>query len=98
MWTHYWLILCFIPVDLDDGDGSLSKKKGGKRVIECPRPQSYFHHEYYLLPDDTEPVKTDIVTYGIAAKVFTYGQPERTVATWQEADQTWISWTHKYEV
>jgi len=68
---------------------------GRRRVYEAPKPQHYFHLEYKLLPDDTETVKTDIVTYGVAAKIY-METDSKVLKTWKEGGKTWIAWTHRY--
>lgn len=64
-------------------------------MFEAPRAQSYYHLEYCLDPDDGV-MKTDVVTYGPAAKLFMDHAegPPRLLKTWQEGDLTWIAWSH----
>ena len=69
---------------------------GRKRVYEAPKPQHYFHLEYKLLPEE-EPIKTDLVTYGIAAKVY-METDSKVLKTWKDGDLTWVAWTHKYVI
>ncbi len=71
----------------------LLKKK--KRVFEAPRAQNYFHIEYFLLPDEQEATKTDVVTYGMAAKIYMERNDPRVIKTWQEGDITWVAWANK---
>ncbi len=79
--------------DPDQSDaGKQGKKK--KRIVEAPRACSYFHCEYSLLGDEKDVVKTDVVTYGVAAKIYTEGQEAKVLKTWQEGDTTWVAWTH----
>ena len=66
-----------------------------KRVIEAPRAQNYYHLEYKLLPDDDELMKTDVVSYGVACKVYMERHDPRVVKTWQDGDVTWFSWAHR---
>lgn len=35
-----------------------------------PRMHRFYHMEYFLLPDDTEPRKLDLVLFGPVAKLF----------------------------
>ena len=88
---------CFsIATDEEDTMDTLreiTKKK--RRIVEAPKAQNYYHCEYYLLPDDEEPVKTDVVTFGMAAKVYTDKQEPKVIKTWQDGDTTWVAWTHK---
>ncbi|XP_076468773.1 uncharacterized protein LOC143299450 isoform X2 [Babylonia areolata] len=72
----------------------LLKKK--KRVFEAPRAQNYYHVEYYLIPEDDELMKTDIVTYGMAAKLYMERHDARVIKTWQDGDVTWIAWAHSH--
>ena len=68
-----------------------------KRVVEQPRAQNYFHFEYQLTPNcdgGGEGIKTDIVTYGVAARIYTERQDSKPLRTWQDGNHTWIAWTH----
>lgn len=78
----------------DDGSqgGDASRKK--KRIVEAPRAQNHYHCEYYLLPEDDDPVKTDVVTFGMASKIYTERQEPKVLKTWQNGDQSWVAWTH----
>ncbi len=69
-----------------------SKKK--KRIVEAPRPQTYYHSEYTLMPGDEEAIKTDVVTFGMAAKIYTEKMDAKVLKTWQDGDLTWVAWTH----
>ncbi|XP_067683346.1 uncharacterized protein [Haliotis asinina] len=69
-----------------------------KRVFEAPRAQNYYHVEYYLLPDEEELTKTDIVTYGMAAKIYMERHDPRVIKTWQDGDITWIAWANTHIV
>ncbi|XP_022081512.1 uncharacterized protein LOC110974284 [Acanthaster planci] len=71
----------------------LMRKK--KRIVEAPKAQNYYHCQYYLLPDDSEPIKTDVVTFGMAAKIYTE-HDSKVLKTWQEKNQTWIAWSHSH--
>ncbi|XP_033746510.1 uncharacterized protein LOC117331748 isoform X3 [Pecten maximus] len=79
-----------VPTDEDQPDIKDMVKKE-KRMIEKPRPQRWYHIEYYLLPDEEELIKSDIVSYGPAVKIFTE-HDSKVLRTWQEGDLTWISW------
>ena len=72
----------------------LLRKK--KRVFEAPRAQNYYHVEYYLIPGDDELMKTDIVTYGMAAKLYMERHDARVIKTWQDGELTWIAWAHRW--
>ncbi|CAH1783576.1 unnamed protein product [Owenia fusiformis] len=84
-------------IDEDSADlrASLHKKK---RIVEAPRAQNYFHSEYFLLPDDAEPVKTDVVTFGMAAKVYPEKQEPKVIKTWIDGETTWVAWTHSHTI
>ena len=57
--------------------------------------QNYLHCQHKLLPDDKDFVKTDIVTFGMAAKM--YGDNDsKVLRTWVDGDKTWIAWTNRY--
>lgn len=69
--------------------------KDKRKLYEAPKPHFYYHTEYNLFPNDTEPVKTDIVTYGVAAKIYSETD-SKVLKTWQDGDKTWITWTHSH--
>lgn len=91
----YHSICCLLFVIAED-DGpkvdELMKRK--KRIVEAPKANGYYHCQYYLLPDDEDPTKTDVVTFGMAAKIYTETD-SKVLKTWQEGDQTWIAWSHR---
>ena len=60
---------------------------------DLPQVQNYFHCEYKLLPDDRDFIKTDVVTFGMAAKM--YGDNDsKVLRTWLEGNKTWVAWTN----
>lgn len=69
--------------------------KDKRKLYEAPKPHFYYHTEYNLFPNDSEPVKTDIVTYGVAAKIYSETD-SKVLKTWQDGDKTWITWTHRF--
>lgn len=89
--SQYILILAEDEESPDLKD--MQKKK--KQVFEAPRPQNYYHIEYYLIPEDSELMKTDIVTYGVAAKLYMERHDARVIKTWQDGELTWIAWAHR---
>ena len=66
-----------------------------KKHTDQPQVQNYFHCEYRLLPDDKDATKTDVVTFGLAAKM--YGDNDsKVLRTWLEGNKTWVAWTTRY--
>ncbi|XP_066899190.1 uncharacterized protein CFAP92 [Kogia breviceps] len=57
----------------------------------------YYHIEYFLLPDDGEPKKVDVVVYPALAKVF-LDSGIKTIRPWQEGDKVWVSWTQSFTI
>jgi hypothetical protein len=49
------------------------------------------------MPDDLEPVKTDVVMYGVAAKIYNEND-SKVLKTWKEGEKIWIAWTQKYSI
>ena len=79
----------------ENDDEAVGKQKKSGRILEQPKAQNYYHCEYYLLPDDPEPVKTDIVTFGVAAKIYTMRHEPKVIKTWVDGDVTWVAWTDR---
>ncbi|KAG8556830.1 hypothetical protein GDO81_018220 [Engystomops pustulosus] len=71
--------------------------KHHKKVIEAPKAQKYFHFEYFLLPEDTEPTKVDVVMFGVVAKLY-MEQETRLLKPWQENEKIWLTWSHSVEL
>ncbi|XP_069823209.1 uncharacterized protein CFAP92 [Dendropsophus ebraccatus] len=71
--------------------------KHHKKVIEAPKAQKYFHFEYFLLPEDTEPTKVDVVMFGVVAKLYMEHET-RLLKPWQENEKTWLIWSHSVEL
>ena len=81
-----------LSVESVDNESDGSRKR---RVMDAPRAQNLYHLEYSLVPDDPEQtIRTDLVSFGIAAKIFTEKQEAKVIKTWVENDQTWVAWTH----
>lgn len=87
------LCLLFVIAE-DDGPKVDELMKRKKRIVEAPKANGYYHCQYYLLPDDEDPTKTDVVTFGMAAKIYTETD-SKVLKTWHEGDQTWIAWSHR---
>ena len=83
----------FFP-QVDEEEIQDTKEGKKKRLLDAPRAQNFFHFEYNLFPDDEEPVKTDVVTFGMAAKIYTERQEPKVLKTWVEGEHTWVAWTH----
>lgn len=86
--------LFYVYTGDDDGPKVEELLRRKKRIVEAPKANGYYHCQYYLLPDDEEPTKTDVVTFGMAAKIYTESE-SKVLKTWQEGDQTWIAWSHR---
>ena len=79
LWQIFVLLVTEHEVDLKKSD--------------LPQVQNYFHCEYKLLPDDRDFIKTDVVTFGMAAKM--YGDNDsKVLRTWLEGNKTWVAWTN----
>ncbi|XP_073448494.1 uncharacterized protein CFAP92 [Aquarana catesbeiana] len=85
--------------DLELGSTHKGKKghKHQKKVIEAPKAQKYFHFEYVLLPEFTEPTKVDVVMFGVVAKLY-MDHESRLIKPWQEGDKIWLSWSHSIDL
>jgi len=69
----------------------------GKKSESAPQVQNYLHCQYKLLPDDKDFIKNDIVTFGMAAKM--YGDNDsKVLRTWNDGDKTWVAWTSTVKV
>jgi hypothetical protein len=44
------------------------------------------------MPDEEEITGTDVVTYKVAAKLFTDKQEPRVIKTWEAENQIWVAW------
>lgn len=85
----------FVIVEDDEQPdiNDLVKKK--KRVFEAPRAQNYYHLEYYLVPGPDELMKTDVVTYGMGAKIYMERNDPIVKKTWHDGEVTWIAWSQR---
>ena len=75
----------------------LEALKGKRKLFEAPKPHYYYHLEYKLFPTDTEPMKADVVTYGVAAKIYSESD-SKVLKTWREGGKTWVTWTHRLDL
>uniref|UniRef100_A0A8C0IYK6 Cilia and flagella associated protein 92 (putative) n=1 Tax=Chelonoidis abingdonii TaxID=106734 RepID=A0A8C0IYK6_CHEAB len=69
----------------------------GKDAAAIPKMRRYYHIEYFLLPDDVEPRKLDLVLFGVVAKLFAECE-SKVVKPWFENDQIWVSWNHSINI
>ncbi|KAL5013481.1 hypothetical protein ScPMuIL_007751 [Solemya velum] len=82
--------------DVDGGPDQDKTRQARKRMFEAPRAQNYYHFEYCLVPDEEEVIKTDVVTYGLAAKIYMERHDPKVIRTWQNGDVTWVAWSHSH--
>ncbi|XP_053508523.1 uncharacterized protein cfap92 isoform X2 [Ictalurus furcatus] len=68
------------------------KKVQPNCIIEAPKAQAYYHIEYNLLPEDSKPIKVDLVMFGSVAKVYMDNETQ-VLKTWQEGDHLWLGWS-----
>lgn len=69
--------------------------KAKRKLFEAPKPHYYYHLEYKLFPTDTEPIKADVVTYDVAAKIYSESD-SKVLKTWRDGDKMWVTWTHSH--
>ncbi|KAK2492991.1 hypothetical protein MC885_016653 [Smutsia gigantea] len=72
-------------------------RKHSKTDRPATKMRRYYHIEYFLLPDDREPKKVDMVVFPAVAKVF-LDSGEKTVRPWHEGDKAWVSWTQTFNI
>ncbi|BFZ08131.1 hypothetical protein BsWGS_11170 [Bradybaena similaris] len=84
-----------VPAESEEHSQPIDTSNG--HTIDAPLATSYYHLEYSLLPGE-EPMKTDVVFYGVACKVYMEKHEARVVKTWQEDDVTWIAWAYSHSI
>ncbi|XP_073732201.1 uncharacterized protein cfap92 isoform X2 [Misgurnus anguillicaudatus] len=69
-----------------------TKKKASSDVVEAPRAEGYYCIEYNMFPDEPEPIRVDLVMFGLAAKVYMANET-KVVKPWGEGNQVWVGWS-----
>ncbi|XP_010352950.2 uncharacterized protein KIAA1257 homolog isoform X2 [Rhinopithecus roxellana] len=72
-------------------------KKHPKTDSSVSKIRRFYHIEYFLLPDDGEPKKVDILLFPMVAKVF-LESGVKTVKPWHEGDKAWVSWEQTFNI
>ncbi|XP_012357652.2 uncharacterized protein KIAA1257 homolog isoform X6 [Nomascus leucogenys] len=72
-------------------------KKHPKTDSSVTKMRRFYHIEYFLLPDDGEPKKVDILLFPMVAKVF-LESGVKTVKPWHEGDKAWVSWEQTFNI
>ncbi|XP_042768002.1 uncharacterized protein KIAA1257 homolog isoform X4 [Panthera leo] len=72
-------------------------RKHSRMDKHASKQRCYYHMEYFLLPDDAEPKKIDMVVFPTVAKLF-LDSGVKTVRPWQEGDKIWVSWTQTFNI
>nr|XP_039333101.1 uncharacterized protein CFAP92-like [Saimiri boliviensis boliviensis] len=76
----------------------MEKYKKHPKMDSCVAKMRHFYHiEYFLLPDDGEPKKVDILLFPMVAKVF-LESGIKTVKPWHEGDKAWVSWEQTFNI
>nr|XP_018669380.1 uncharacterized protein LOC100176752 [Ciona intestinalis] len=70
--------------------------KRNKKTVDAPRANQYLHCEYLIAPQQERTI-TDVVTYSVAAKIFTEND-SRVVKTWDDGQNVWVAWMHSHEI
>lgn len=86
-----------VTLALTIAKASTTDREYYKKKSELPQVQNYFHCEYKLLPDDKHTIKTDVVTFGTAAKLYCEND-SKVLRTWLDKNKTWVTWTTERKV
>ncbi|XP_062977674.1 uncharacterized protein CFAP92 [Elgaria multicarinata webbii] len=81
------------PWTRHDIQSTMSKVREGS----IPKMHRFYHMEYFLLPDDIDPRKLDLVLFGPLAKLYLETE-SKVVKPWLENNQIWVSWNHSIEI
>ncbi|XP_029772033.1 uncharacterized protein KIAA1257 homolog isoform X2 [Suricata suricatta] len=76
---------------------SVEKHRKQSRMEKPSKSRRCYHAEYFLLPDDGEPKKVDVVVFPTMAKLF-LDSGVKTVRPWHEGDKIWVSWTQTFNI
>uniref|UniRef100_A0A8C6YER1 Cilia and flagella associated protein 92 (putative) n=1 Tax=Naja naja TaxID=35670 RepID=A0A8C6YER1_NAJNA len=91
------LVTCTFSVSLAPSKPEIQRSGSKAKEGFIPKMHRFYHMEYFLLPDDIEPRKLDLVLFGPVAKLF-LDTESKVVKPWLENDQIWISWNHSIEI
>ncbi|XP_066528423.1 uncharacterized protein cfap92 [Hoplias malabaricus] len=102
---HSYTVTCTVSIAMAlprgvDDDLVTTEDKGHKNLkkvlssgfLEVPKPHRYYHIEYRLLPDNNEPIKVDLVMFGLVAKVYMENET-KVLKQWLDGDQVWLAWS-----
>ncbi|XP_060713808.1 uncharacterized protein cfap92 [Tachysurus vachellii] len=73
------------------------RKSQSKSIIEAAKAQAYYHIEYKLLPDNSEPIKVDLVMFGLVAKVYMDNET-KMLKPWRQGDLLWLGWSQSVKL
>lgn len=78
-------------------NGFVGRQKQGMSM-EAPKPKHYFHSEFQLLQDGQR-FDTDVVTYGVACKLFREGET-KLLRTFEDesANKTWFIYRTHHQI
>ncbi|XP_055985269.1 uncharacterized protein CFAP92 [Sorex fumeus] len=79
------------------GSSTERSKKLSTSEKASSKARRYYHIEYFLLPDDEEPRKVDMVVFPTLTKVF-MDSGVKTVKPWIEGDKIWVTWTQNFNI
>ncbi|XP_066216303.1 uncharacterized protein CFAP92, partial [Saccopteryx leptura] len=75
----------------------IEKYRKHHKTDKPAKSHRFYHVEYFLLPDDEEPKKVDMVVFPTVVKVF-LDSGIKTVRPWQEEDKVWVSWSQSFNI